>query len=197
LELSASETDESRRATLIDQAQQQAARLRELADSLLDLSRVEAARQAAFVAVNLNDLLRDLSEPYASQAEQAGLTLSLDLTQDPIELRGDPAQLRRAIGNLLDNAIKFTPEGGTVTIGLKQDAGISELCVQDTGIGIPEDDLPQLFNRFHRGRNVANYPGNGLGLAIVRAIVEAHGGQVSAANTSPGARFCMRLPKAR
>jgi signal transduction histidine kinase len=69
--------------------------------------------------------------------------------------------------------------------------------VHDTGIGIPEEDVPQLFSRFHRGRNVASYPGNGLGLAIVKAIVEAHGGSVSAANTSPGARFCIILPEAR
>jgi signal transduction histidine kinase len=197
LELSASETNAARRDELIAQAQQQALRLRELADNLLDLSRVEAAGQVAFVVMNLNELLIDLSEPYASQADQAGLTLSLDLPQDPIELRGDPAQLRRAIGNLVDNAIKFTPEGGAIAIGLQKAANAIELCVQDTGIGIPEDDLPQLFNRFHRGRNVANYPGNGLGLAIVKAIVEAHGGQVSAANISPGARFCITLPEAR
>jgi signal transduction histidine kinase len=123
--------------------------------------------------------------------------LLLEVPQDPIEIRGDPAQLRRAIGNLVDNAIKFTPEGGAITIGLKKDAGAIELCVQDTGIGVPEDDLPQLFSRFHRGRNAASYPGNGLGLAIVKAIVEAHGGTVSAINTSPGARFCIRLPEAR
>jgi two-component system sensor histidine kinase BaeS len=198
LELSVTEQDETRRHELIDRAQQQTIRLRELADNLLDLSRVEAAGvHAPRVPVNLNDLLRDLSEPYASQAEQAGLTLSFDVPQDPIELRSDPAQLRRAIGNLIDNAIKFTPEGGAVTIELRKTAGTIELCVQDTGIGIPEDDLPQLFSRFHRGRNATTYPGNGLGLAIVKAIVEAHGGQVSAANTSPGARFCITLPEAR
>jgi signal transduction histidine kinase len=197
LELSASETEPVRRDELIAQAQQQALRLRELADSLLDLSRVEAAGRSSFIAVNLGDLLRDLSEPYASQADQAGLTLVLDVPPDPIGIHGDPAQLRRAIGNLVDNAIKFTPEGGTITIGLQKNAGVIDLSVQDTGIGIPEEDVPQLFSRFHRGRNVANYPGNGLGLAIVKAIVEAHGGTASAANTVPGARFCLALPENR
>ncbi len=197
LELSANEQDESRRAALIEQAQQQAVRLRELADNLLDLSRVEApGARTAYELVNLNDLLRDLSEPYASQADQAGLALQLDLPPGPIEVHGDAGQLHRAIGNLIDNAIKFTPEGGTITIGLRRNAGTIELCIQDTGIGIPAEDLPQLFSRFHRGRNVAGYPGNGLGLAIVKAIVEAHGGQASAANTSPGARFCITLPGA-
>ena len=149
------------------------------------------------MAVNLNDLLRDIGEPSASQADQAGLSLLLDVPLEPIVIHGDPAQLRRAIGNLVDNAIKFTPEGGTVTIRLRKNAGLIELWVQDTGIGIPPEDVPQLFSRFHRGRNVANYPGNGLGLAIVKAIVEAHGGNVSAVNTSPGARFCLTLPGAR
>ncbi len=198
LELSVTEQDETRRNELIERAQQQTIRLRELADNLLDLSRVEAAgAQPSYVKLNLNDLLCDIGEPYASQADQAGLTLSLDVPQDPIEIRGDTAQIRRAIGNLIDNAIKFTPEGGTITIGLRKIAGAIELCIQDTGIGIPEEDLPQLFSRFHRARNVANYPGNGLGLAIVKAIVEAHGGSVSAANTSLGARFCITIPEAR
>jgi len=131
LELSAGELDEARRAALIEQAQQQAVRLRELADSLLDLSRVEAVgSQTSHAVVNLNDLLRDLSEPYASQAEQAGLTLSLDVLPEPIEIHGDPAQLRRAIGNLVDNAIKFTAEGGAITIELEKNAGAIELCVR-------------------------------------------------------------------
>ncbi|CAG0932367.1 two-component system, OmpR family, sensor histidine kinase BaeS [Thermoflexales bacterium] len=198
LELSVSEQDETRRTALIAQAQQQTIRLRELADNLLDLSRVEAhGARTLHELVNLNDLLYDLSEPYASQADQAGLALQLDLPPEPIKIQGDAGQLHRAIGNLIDNAIKFTPEGGAITIGLRQDAGTSELCIQDTGIGIPEEDLPHLFSRFHRGRNVAGYPGNGLGLAIVKAIIEAHGGRVSAANTSPGARFCITLPEAR
>jgi len=195
LELSAAEPDSARRAALIAQAQQQSVRLRELADNLLDLSRVEASgAQRVQTPLNLNALLRDLSEPYASQADQAGLTLLLDLPPEPIEIRGDPAQLSRAIGNLIDNAIKFTPEGGTVTLELRRDGDQIELCVADTGIGIPADDLPLLFSRFHRGRNAAAYPGSGLGLAIVKAIVEAHGGQVTAQTLAQGARFCLRWP---
>lgn len=118
----------------------------------------------------------------------------LNLPPEPIEIKGQADQLRRAIGNLIDNAIKFTPEGGTVTIDLQRGDGSIELCVSDTGIGIPADDLPQLFSRFHRGRNAAGYPGNGLGLAIVKAIVEAHGGAVGAENTAQGTRFCITFP---
>jgi signal transduction histidine kinase len=70
------------------------------------------------------------------------------------------------------------------------------LWVQDTGIGVPEDDLPHIFDRFHRGRNTATYPGSGLGLAVVKAIVDAHGGTVAADNTASGARFDLRVPAA-
>jgi signal transduction histidine kinase len=170
--------------------------LRELADSLLDLSRVEAAGQASFVAVNLNDLLRDLSEPYASQADQAGLTLSLEMPQYPIEIRGDPAQLRRAIGNLVDNAIKFTPEGGTITIELTQNAEAIELCVQDTASVFPKKiaaDVQPFSSRTQRGELSRQRAGTGHRQGHCRSAR----GSVNAANTSPGARFCIRLPEAR
>ena len=79
-------------------------------------------------------------------------------------------------------------------VGPQVDGAYAELWVADSGIGIPAEDLPQLFHRFHRGRNTTGYPGNGLGLAIVRAIAQSHGGSVCAANTQAGARFVVRLP---
>ena len=79
---------------------------------------------------------------------------------------------------------------------LRREGPWAELCVQDTGLGIPADDLQQLFSRFHRASNAAIFPGSGLGLAIVKAIVVGHGGQVTVENTSPGTRFCVRLPLA-
>jgi signal transduction histidine kinase len=107
---------------------------------------------------------------------------------------GEEAELRAALTNLLDNALKFTPEGGRISLGFRQEDGVAVLWVEDTGIGIPEADLPLLFQRFHRGRNAAAYPGSGLGLAIVKAIAERHGGQVQAERAEPGARFILRLP---
>src|SRR5581483_9036578 len=99
----------------------------------------------------------------------------------------DPSQFTRALDNLVDNAVKFTPSGGSVKIQLQFDAHRVRLTVSDSGIGIPEEDLPQLFNRFHRGRNATAYAGSGLGLAIVQAIVEQQGGQISVENLNPGA----------
>jgi signal transduction histidine kinase len=197
LEMVADEQDAAARLAFVQRAQAQVLRLEALTAELLDLSRIESgAVQNGWVELNLVELVELTSEPYASQAEQAGIALALDLPEQPVVVRGNETQLRCALGNLLDNAIKFTLEGGTVNVRLRQTGQRAELCVEDSGIGIPADDLPQLFSRFHRGRNAASYPGSGLGLAIVKAIVESHGGQVTAENTSPGTRFCVRLPVA-
>ena len=182
---------------LLTRAQDQIKRLESLTNGLLDLSRLEAnGSQHQFAPLDLTALVEETSEIYASQAEQAGITFSLDLPQESITINGDDGQLRRALGNLLDNALKFTPEDGTVSVALHRtfDENQIELTIQDSGIGIPVDDLPQLFSRFHRGRNAATYPGNGLGLAIVKAIIERHGGRVMAENRQPGACFLIQLP---
>lgn len=181
----------------VSQALTQVERLEALTEGLLDLSRIEANAQAeGYVPVDLVPLAEQVSELYASRAEQAGLTFDLALPESPVTVLGDGAQLQRALGNLLDNAVKFTPQGGAVSFELGCDGEWAELRIEDTGIGIPEDDLPQIFSRFHRGRNTATYPGSGLGLAIVKAITEGHGGAVSAQNTARGALFTVRLPLA-
>lgn len=195
LELVISEDSESKRLMFVERAQVQVARLETLTNSLLELSRIESGEiKNGTILISLNALARETSELYASQAEQKGIEFSLDVLDEDVIVRVDDGQLRRAIGNLLENAIKFTPTGGTVRLGLRQQDNAIEVWVQDTGIGIPADDLPQLFSRFHRGRNAFEYPGSGLGLAIVKAIVDYHNGQVSAENLSPGARLSLRLP---
>jgi signal transduction histidine kinase len=182
----------------VRRAQSQVDRLEALTQGLLDLSAIEAeVREATedHAPVSLAPLVQEMSELYASRAEQAGLAFDLVLPETEVTVWGDEAQLRRALGNLLDNAIKFTPEGGSIHVGLHREGEWVELWVEDTGIGVPEEDLPHLCGRFHRGRNVAAYPGNGLGLAIVKAIVEGHGGRVIGENAENGARFTVRLPR--
>jgi len=177
------------------QAQTQVERLEALTEGLLDLSRIESGTQGQSLApVSLVPLLQEVSELHASRAEQAGLTFDLSLPDASVTVQGDEEQLRRALTNLLDNAIKFTPEGGSVFLGLRQEGGFSILWVEDTGIGIHSADLPHLFERFHRGRNAAAYSGSGLGLAIVKAVVERHEGQIRAEATEQGARFTVRIP---
>ena len=144
--------------------------------------------------VPLVPLLQQASELHASRAEQAGLTFDLSLPDTPVTVQGDEGKLRRALTNLLDNAIKFTPAGGNIVLGLRREGDVGILWIEDTGIGIHWTDLPHLFERFHRGRNAAAYPGSGLGLAIVKAVVERHGGQIQAEGTEQGARFTMQIP---
>lgn len=158
-------------AAKIERAQEQAIRLQTLTNSLLDLSRIEAKTNGDSEVVNLNQLLQETAELFASRAEQQEIQFDLTLPDENLQVQGSPLRLRQAVQNLLDNALKFTPAGGVVTVALAQDKNFARLTITDTGIGIPEEDVPLLFGRFHRGRNTADFPGNGLGLAIVQAIV--------------------------
>jgi two-component system sensor histidine kinase MprB len=197
LELAANGKTEAERRALIDRALVQVARLDVLTKSLLELARIESGvADEPDGLVDLAALALAASEPYASRAEQAGLSFHLDLESEPVVVWGNASQLRRALGNLLDNALKFTPAGGAVSMGTRRDGVWAVVWVEDTGIGVPLDDLPHLFGRFHRGRNATGHPGSGLGLAIVRSIAEGHGGQAAAENISQGARFSLRLPAA-
>lgn len=187
LELIAGEPADTNRRAFIARAQSQVERLRALTAGLLELSRLEAGPAASdYTVLDFADLIRATSEPYASQAEQAGLTFTLNLATEPVTIPGNKTQLQMTLGNLLDNALKFTPQGGQITVSLQAQPVWVELKIEDTGIGIPPEDVPQLFSRFHRGRNAAAYPGSGLGLAIVKAIVEGHSGQVRAEQTGRG-----------
>ena len=182
LELAAAEPNSARRTLFLTRAIEQNQRLETLTHSLLDLSRIEAA-QAPLEPVDLCQLVAETGERFASRAEQAERSFTLLMPENTVTISGNQRQLERALGNLLENALKFTPPGGTITLKLEADATLS---VSDTGIGIRPDDLPQLFKRFHRGHNAADYAGNGLGLAIVKAVMDAHAGTVHAESGGPG-----------
>jgi signal transduction histidine kinase len=190
--------DAARHKEFAQRARTQADRLQKLTNDLLELSRMEAQVDAPpGQFTDLVRLLRDYSELYASWAEQADLTLLTDLPAGALPVPLAEKQVGHVIHNLLENAIKFTPKGGTITLGVcrSDDPALPvKLWVEDTGIGIPVEDLPHLFERFHRGQNAAAYPGHGLGLAIVRIVVQSCGGDVRAQNTAAGARFTIGLP---
>ena len=185
---------EPNQAAKIERMQAQAVRLQTLTDSLLDLSRIEANAMAETETVNLNQLLQETAELFASRAEQSDILFSLILPDEPLHVVGNPTRLRQAVQNLLDNALKFTPAGGEVTVLLAREDEFARLTITDTGIGIPEEDLPHLFGRFHRGRNTADFPGNGLGLAIVQAIVVGMNGRIAFHHQTPGTQVFVHLP---
>jgi signal transduction histidine kinase len=196
LELAASESNDNARLTFLKRAQEQLKRLETLTTNLLNLSRLETSTSRDEpVRVDIALLAQETSELYASQAEQAGIVFQFDLPEEQIVVYASEAQLRCALENLLENALKFTPEQGTITLGVRREGEQVKLWVKDTGIGIPPDDLPHIFSRFHRGRNAAAYPGSGLGLAIIKAIAERHQGQVKVeSKLGQGTYFALQLP---
>ncbi len=188
-------TDDERR--LIGRALTQADRLQSLSESLLSLSRIEAGDPNGTIErVDLAATVSEAAEAVASRAEQAGLELGVDVPSPALYVMADPARLRTVVESLLDNAVKFTPDGGTVTVTARADGGWATATVADTGIGIPEAEHGDVFSRFHRARNVSAYQGSGLGLAIVLATVERYGGAVSFESSDAGTRFEIRLPLA-
>lgn len=195
LQLAADEPVGHKRDGYLRRALEQLERVQRLAADLLDLSRFETT-QPDNTPVDLSGLLQDVAETYASRAEQAGINFTLAVPKVRLMVAGNEAQIRRAVGNVLSNAVKFTPDGGSVELACKFNAQRVEIRVDDTGIGIPAEDLSAVFSRFHRGRNAASFPGNGLGLAIVRTIVEHHGGSVQVQPLTPGTRVEIRLPVA-
>jgi signal transduction histidine kinase len=113
------------------------------------------------------------------QGDRRGVTLAYRLPARPIEAGADANRLRQALANVLLNAVKFTPSGGHVDVCLDGARGAATITVRDTGPGIPEDELPHVFERFYRGPSTANLVGgSGLGLPIVQSIMHAHGGEV-------------------
>jgi signal transduction histidine kinase len=187
-------------STAIRRAHEQVIRLEKLTDGLLALSRIEARSDPDPTdLVDLNQVIRSASELYASRAEQSGLDFELALPDHVPPVIGRADQIECAISNLVDNAIKFTPEGGSVTLRVHPfDQGRAlKLVIRDTGIGIPSDELPLLFERFRRAHNASDYPGSGLGLAITRAIVRAHGGAIVAESSGTGTQITIALPVAR
>jgi signal transduction histidine kinase len=184
LELARDERNASERNQYLARAHDQGQRLEALVKSLLNLSRIEAG-ESIFAPVDFSQLVQEVSEQFASRAEQTGHEFEITRLEENISVLGNTEQLRQVIINLLENALKFTPTKGRLSVALENKEGKAKLTVSDTGIGIPAEDLLHLFERFHRGRNASNFAGNGLGLAIVKAIVSGHQGDVSV-QSEPG-----------
>ena len=169
-----------------------------LVEDLLDLSTVVNGRMRLRVcALDLGDVIREVVEAMrpAADAKQLQLATHVD-APDPIN--GDPDRLRQVVWNLVANAVKFTPRGGRIEVTLRRAPSALEVAVADTGEGIPEAQLPHLFERLRQGdsSSTRRHGGVGIGLALVRHLVELHGGSVTAESTGEGrgATFTVRLP---
>jgi two-component system phosphate regulon sensor histidine kinase PhoR len=149
-----------------------------LISDLLDLGKIESGIDSQKEPVDLNTIARSALDGIRSRAEVKHVHLNVSLDETVPSLNGNPVRLRQMISNLLDNAVKYTPEDGTIGLATKLEADQAFLWVADTGIGIPADELPYVFNKFYRATNVQNTAGTGLGLSIVKSIAEIHGGRV-------------------
>ena len=183
--------------------------LTRLVEDLRTLSLAEAG-QLPLVRepVDVVELLADVGTSFGGQAEAAGIDLRVEPALDPegnvdgdrpdLTITGDVGRLDQVLGNLVANALRYTPAGGTITLCAEPADGRVRITVSDTGEGIPAEDLPFIFDRFWRGdrsRSHSGGAGSGLGLAIARELVQAHGGRIDAqSEVGRGTTFTIELP---
>jgi signal transduction histidine kinase len=161
--------------------------------ALMRIAEVEAgSRRSAFTDVDLSLLLADLAELYDALAEENGLRVVLRVP-DSLEIFGDRDLIQQAVANLLDNAIKFSPQGGQITLSAESAHRQVVIAVADQGIGIPEEDRARAVERFFRGETARHTPGSGLGLALVQAVATLHDGSLVLEDARPGVRAVLRL----
>lgn len=170
-----------------------------LVEDLLDVSRIIAGKLKIVPApTELGPLVESVIATFRNACNEKGVDLQSEIEPSPLSIWGDPTRLQQIVWNLLSNSIKFTPAGGTIRVSLERGGNDAVIRVQDSGEGIDAAFLPHVFERFEQGEGGTrrSHGGLGLGLAIVRHLVEAHGGSIGAASDGPGkgAKFTVRLP---
>ncbi len=186
------EVNEQQRA-FIKRVQISVRYITDLINDLLELGRIEAGFDTRREFVPLDAILKYAIDNVKNQIGDYEHTISLEISDDVPDVVGDPVRLRQVVDNLLNNAVRYTPNGGTITVRLVHEDSQIILQVEDTGVGIPYVDQSYIFDRFYRGGNVPdNVTGSGLGLAIVKSIVENHHGRVWVDST-PGEGSCFTV----
>jgi signal transduction histidine kinase len=177
------------------QSQDQIERLEWITQNLLNLSRLDAGlTPLRLERKDVNEILKSVASTFKMQAEKEGIRLHTETHSPSFEVLADPSLLEIALSNLLENALKYTPKGGKINLSARVAEGKIQFRVQDTGIGINQEDLPHVFEPFYRGKSVSN-EGSGLGLAMVESVVKAHGGNVRVeSEPGSGSIFTIELP---
>ena len=177
----------------VERIRRSATHMKALIDDLLDLARIETQRFALqLTAVESGAMVEEAALAASPLAEAKRITLAVESIDSP-SLQADPERILRVLSNLIDNAIKFTPEGGKITVRVQRRGDELLITVRDTGPGIAAEHLPHVFERYWKGRP-ASQVGTGLGLYIAKGIVEAHGGRIWAESSAGGARLSFTLP---
>jgi two-component system sensor histidine kinase SenX3 len=196
-EVAAGETDPAVISRLLARMVGEVARAQSLIEDLLDLSRIEGATERACEWVEVAELFDAAVQRVQALSEQSGVDVVVG-ESEAASLWGEPAELASAVGNLLDNAVKYSERGGLVEVGSRVDGEFVELWVRDHGAGIPAKELDRVFERFYRVDTARDRRtgGSGLGLSIVRHVAVNHGGEVSVASVEgEGSTFTLRLPQ--
>ncbi|MCS7061033.1 MAG: HAMP domain-containing sensor histidine kinase [Anaerolineae bacterium] len=187
--------DAAVRAEFLAESQRQIDRLQWITENLLNLSRLDAGLvQLEWSDHDAREMAQAVIAAFRPLAADKHITLTWDAPDQPVIVHCDRARIEMALGNLVDNALKFTPAGGQVVVSLNRRMDETVFAVQDTGVGIDPDDLPRIFDRFYRSR-AARGAGSGLGLAIVKSIAQAHHGRVTVTSEpGKGSRFELIVP---
>ncbi|MEO8396379.1 MAG: HAMP domain-containing sensor histidine kinase, partial [Chloroflexota bacterium] len=183
--------------SFVEAISQSGRKMLKIINDILSLQRVEAMQAVSHDEINMNELIGDLFGGNQTRARQKKQNYCLQLTEIPVEVNADAAQLREAIDNLIGNAVKYTPDQGSVTVRLETDGDRAIFEVEDTGFGIPEDQQARLFQPFFRASNAkaSTIEGTGLGLHLVKNIIERHGGKMRFRSTlGAGSMFGFELP---
>ena len=185
----------------LDETLAQINQMSEMVENLLTLARADEGRAPLAVEEgDLRDVIGDVAETAGMLGESAGISVTSEIPASPLRMAVDRHRIREMLLNLVTNAIKYTPPGGTVALTLMQEDGSVVFTVADTGIGIAPGDLPHIFDRFWRAdparSRTGERPGTGLGLAITKWIAEAHGGSITVqSRPGRGSMFTVRLPR--
>jgi signal transduction histidine kinase len=168
-----------------------------LLNTLMDISEAETGTmKLSLVPVNISNLIEDTVGLYEYVAEDKSITLSVNCAKD-IGMTADHNRMRQVLANLLDNAIKYTPHGGNIVVDAYQDQEHTVILVKDTGIGILSDEVPKIWDRLYRADKSRSQPGLGLGLSLVKAVVQAHKGRIEVdSEPGVGSVFTLYLPNA-
>jgi signal transduction histidine kinase len=189
------DADDSSRRRYLDIVDAETYKLEAIIGDLLDLARLEGGGgNLVMESVSVRDLFQQVVDRHGHDIQNRGINVTVSVP-DGLHVRGDAHRLEQALQNIAANALRHTPEGGRIELRGERQGDRIRLSVRDTGSGIPDEHLPHLFDRFYKADPARSHAGSGLGLSIVRAIVQRHGGTVSAQNAPEGgALFQIDLP---
>lgn len=167
----------------------------EMIGTMLEIAKTDSGTvELELVPLDLLELVEEASDLFAPMAEDKGIDIRLSKPPKKAMVIGDRRRLQRVLSNLLDNAIKYTSRGGVITVKVGIEAGNVSVAITDTGIGINDDEIPHIFERFYRCEHSRSTSGSGLGLSLALAIIRAHGGDITVQSSEHGSTFAFFLP---